>query len=62
MVKNLFDVLTSANLVFAVSTTQNKICSYRKIAAYALGVLFKKSMQGGIITKKWGSGVDMGVH
>jgi hypothetical protein len=44
MVKNLFDVLTSANLVFAVSTTQNKICSYRKIAAYALGMLFKKSM------------------
>eukprot|EP00026_Physarum_polycephalum_P002056 Phypoly_transcript_02060.p1 GENE.Phypoly_transcript_02060~~Phypoly_transcript_02060.p1 ORF type:complete len:942 (+),score=135.78 Phypoly_transcript_02060:88-2913(+) len=43
MVKNLFDVLTSANLVFAVSTTQNKICSYRKIAAYALGVLFKKT-------------------
>jgi hypothetical protein len=42
MVKNLFDVLTSANLVFAVSASQTKIATYRKIAAYSLGIMLNK--------------------
>jgi len=42
MVNILFEVLTSANLVFAVSSTQNKIASYRKLAAYSLGMMQQK--------------------
>jgi len=42
MVNILFEVLTSANLVFAASSTQNKIASYRKLAAYSLGMIQQK--------------------